>query len=147
MEGGREGSRERTNFTLTTYTLSDRTVALLFMVECGKTMRGLHITTQESVPPVKHAVACSHASALKYNCALQGCYAADNGKSLPTFRHNPSVPSWHTDNVNWYSAGQHRQYNALNHFNQQKITEWNNCHFLLFLWTDAHSATSYYLQL
>jgi hypothetical protein len=52
-----EGRRERTTSTLTTYTLSDRTVALLFMVECGKTMRGLHIATQESVPPVKHAVA------------------------------------------------------------------------------------------
>jgi len=31
--------RERTTSTLTTYTLSDRTVALLFMVECGKKMQ------------------------------------------------------------------------------------------------------------
>jgi hypothetical protein len=103
------------------------------MVECGKTMRGLHIATQESVPPVKHAVAWSHASALKYNCALQGCYAADNGKSLPTFRHNPSVPSWHTDNVNWYSAGQtDGTLHLTTHFNQKKITEWNNFHFCFY---------------
>jgi hypothetical protein len=33
-------------------------------------------------------------------CALLGCYAASNGKSLPTFRDNVSVPSSRVKKLN-----------------------------------------------
>jgi hypothetical protein len=51
-ERGR-GERARTTSTLTTYTLSDRTVAPLFMVECGKKMQDSTLWLMKQYRPLQ----------------------------------------------------------------------------------------------
>jgi len=106
-----EGARERTTSTLTTYTLSDRTVALLFMVECGKKMQDSHIMAHESVPSLTRTQLrdLRLPPPSRRDSALLGHFADSSGKSLPKLRDNLSVPFWHTDPVKWRSAGQHSQ--------------------------------------